>query len=493
MGNRNVRSTAFSQKKTLIPPRVVIIRVEKGDLRRGQERFERNFTIGRANYCDIQINDPHVSSNHAEIVLEGGRWFVQDSGSTNGTYLNGVRIQKIALPPLATFELALGGPKITLEIERPPEAAAAEVPPGEVSLTQVALRYFGTVVSGKIGERTMFIRQAFKKIRRKHTKRYWTIISVILILLLGTAGALYYQSQRLKKMHALAEDIFYAMKSLELQIATLQSVVAQRADPQLQKQVAEKMQQQHELQDNYSDFARELGISQEKLSEEDWLIYKIARLFGECDISMPAGFVKTVREYIHKWRLSPRLQEAMARAKANGYTAKVAQEMLANDLPPQFFYVALQESGFDVRRCGPPTSYGFAKGMWQFIPMTAVDYGLRTGPLVELPRPDPRDERHDFEKSTRAAAKYLRDLYETEAQASGLLVIASYNWGQGNVLALIRRMPKNPRERNFWRLLTHEQIPKETYDYVFYIISAAVIGENPSLFGFDFDNPLKLD
>jgi membrane-bound lytic murein transglycosylase D len=34
------------------------------------------------------------------------------------------------------------------------------------------------------------------------------------------------------------------------------------------------------------------------------------------------------------------------------------------------------------------------------------------------------------------------------------------------------------------------QIPQETYDYVFSIVSAAVIGENPRLFGFDFDNPL---
>jgi membrane-bound lytic murein transglycosylase D len=50
----------------------------------------------------------------------------------------------------------------------------------------------------------------------------------------------------------------------------------------------------------------------------------------------------------------------------------------------------------------------------------------------------------------------------------------------------------NPRDRNFWKLLQlhRAQIPKETYDYVFYIVSAAVIGENPRLFGFNFDNPL---
>jgi hypothetical protein len=53
-------------------------------------------------------------------------------------------------------------------------------------------------------------------------------------------------------------------------------------------------------------------------------------------------------------------------------------------------------------------------------------------------------------------------------------------------------MPANPKERNFWRLLARhrDQIPQETYDYVFYIVSAAVIGENPRTFGFNFDNPL---
>jgi hypothetical protein len=53
-------------------------------------------------------------------------------------------------------------------------------------------------------------------------------------------------------------------------------------------------------------------------------------------------------------------------------------------------------------------------------------------------------------------------------------------------------MPANPRERNFWRLLKdyREKLPGETYDYVYYIVSAAVIGENPRLFGFHFDNPL---
>ena len=169
--------------------------------------------------------------------------------------------------------------------------------------------------------------------------------------------------------------------------------------------------------------------------------------------------------------------------------------MLENHLPPQLFYLALQESDFKSRVVGPKTRFGIAKGIWQFIPATATRYGLKTGPLSGLRRYDPKDERFNFNKSTRAAAQYIRDIYETEAQASGLLVIASYNWGERKVRNLIRKMPQNPQDRNFWELLKlyRRQIPRETYDYVFYIISAAVIGQNPDLFGFSFDNPLKIN
>lgn len=103
---------------------------------------------------------------------------------------------------------------------------------------------------------------------------------------------------------------------------------------------------------------------------------------------------------------------------------------------------------------------------------------------------DEQDQRFDFALATRAGAKYLKLIYGTEAQASGLLVIASYNYGQNRVREMIKKMPDNPRERNFWKFIQQYQIPKETYDYVFYIFSAAVIGEDPKHFGFKFNPPL---
>jgi soluble lytic murein transglycosylase-like protein len=207
---------------------------------------------------------------------------------------------------------------------------------------------------------------------------------------------------------------------------------------------------------------------------------------------MPPGFVPEVHKYIDKWKSSDRLMHAVNTAVKNGYNVRISNEMLAQDLPPQFFYLALQESNFDPYVVGPETRKGIAKGMWQFIPETAVKYGLKVGPLADMRRPDPGDERHRPDLATKAAARYIKDLYSTDAQASGLLVMASYNWGETQVLPLIQSLPDNPRDRNFWKLLTkyRDKIPQETYDYVFYIVSAGAIGENPKLFGFDFENPL---
>ena len=98
--------------------------------------------------------------------------------------------------------------------------------------------------------------------------------------------------------------------------------------------------------------------------------------------------------------------------------------------------------------------------MWQFIPETGERYGLAIGPLVKFRRPDPADDRSNWEKATVAAARYIKEIYATDAQASGLLVMASYNWGEGRVIKRLKQMPANPRERNFWKLL--EALPQRS-------------------------------
>jgi soluble lytic murein transglycosylase-like protein len=146
-------------------------------------------------------------------------------------------------------------------------------------------------------------------------------------------------------------------------------------------------------------------------------------------------------------------------------------------------FLALQESGFDDKAVGPPTRYGIAKGMWQFIPETARRYGLRTGRLQDQPVFDPQDERFDWKKATVAASRYLKDLTITDTQASGLLALASYNYGEDRLREVLDKLPETPESRNFWRLLSDKRIPQETYDYVLSIVAAAVICEAPARFG----------
>jgi membrane-bound lytic murein transglycosylase D len=255
--------------------------------------------------------------------------------------------------------------------------------------------------------------------------------------------------------------------------------------------VKQYVEHRREMESNYEKYVA--NLYDRRLNEKDRLILQVTRRFGECELAAPPEYVREVNRYIRMWQSTNRLAEAVKTAQDLGYTKTIASVFMAQDLPPHYFYLALQESDFNRFNVGPRTRWGIAKGMWQFIPETGQTYGLKIGPLVDLPRADAADDRFDWEKATGAAARYVKDIYATDAQASGLLVMASYNWGEQRVIDLLRKMPRDPRQRNFWKLLElyRERMPLQTYNYVFSIVSAAVIGENPRLFGFKFDNPLS--
>jgi len=343
---------------------------------------------------------------------------------------------------------------------------------------EIAEHYFGDTAEREAGHRTMMLRRAYRRVDKKQKRRYRGMITAAAVLLLISVGVGVQQFRELQKGRQIAIDMFYNMKTLQMQV--------EQVDDQSLRSELRDMEAQY---DHYLD---ELGVLGQDLSEQDRVILRVARIFGECELSMPEDFAAEVKSYISKWRTTNRLKRSLQRMHEQNLGPVIAATMLDQHLPPQFLYLAMWESGFDPRSIGPRTRFGIPKGMWQFIPGTARQYGLRTGPLVELRRHDPKDERFEPELATDAAARYLHDIYYTDAQASGLLVMASYNWGPRNIRKRIRSMPQNPRERNFWALLQQHDIPRETYDYVFYIFSAIVIGENPALFGFDFENPLEL-
>lgn len=444
--------------------------------------FNRAFVIGRGDDCDVVIKEDVVSLRHAEVTFAKGEWRLRDLGSTNGTYVHGKPIESVAVQQPLNLRLGYSGPLLLLTPLGAPDRARETVSQ-PLRASAMADRYFADEPPPDMSEYTAKMRRIVKGEQKKRAKKYRIAVGILAALVVAAGGYAYWQRQLIKRQRAAAAELFYTTKALELEVSRLQLTAAEQQSYR---------ERRAELERRYQELVDALGIYSDGGRKDHQLVYRVAHRFGESEVNVPREFVDEVLRHIQRWKRSGELEDAIARAAEHSYGERIAEVMLDNDLPPEFFYLALQESRLKVEAVGPETRFGFAKGMWQFLPSTGREYGLQPGPLVGQRIPDPLDDRHDFEKATRAAAQYLYDIYTTDAQASGLLVIASYNWGQTNILRLIRSLPETPRERNFWNLLTNyrDRVPRETYGYVFNIVAAAVIGEDPALFGFDFAPPL---
>ena len=132
-------------------------------------------------------------------------------------------------------------------------------------------------------------------------------------------------------------------------------------------------------------------------------------------------------------------------------------------VPSELFYLAMIESGLNPNAY----SYAHASGIWQFIASTGKNYGLKKNWWI--------DERRDFEKSTRAAAHYLKDLFEEFDD--WYLAFAAYNCGSGRV----RKEIKRQNTKDYWKL---SRLPAQTRNYVPNIMAAIFIANNPAKYGF---------
>lgn len=465
---------------------VLIMHVTVGGERK-EFRQSTAFRIGRSAECEVSLQDTHVSRIHARCFPEGGQWYLEDLNSSNGTYANGARVSRLPLQTGSAVRLGAEGLTLTFllqEVVKPVPVRSGNVDPS---------RYFGKLKEGdQAGEHTMFIRSAFAQVQQKQKRKFGGVIAGLIVLLVAVAVYGLFQARKARQQRQVAEQMFYTMKGLDLEIANLQESVAAASTPEARQRLRAIADRRAQMEDSYDHFLSSMHVYSTHMSEQDRLIMRVARIFGECELDMPPEFRTEVQRYIKYWQTSGRFQAAITVAKQQGYVGVITTTLQKQDLPPQFFYLAMNESNFQADISGPQTPYGIPKGIWQFIPAAAVHYGLHVGPLLDERLPDQKDERNHVGPETLAAGKYLKDLYSSDAQASGLLVMACYNMGQPRVLRMIRSMPQDPRERNFWKVMKshREKIPQETYDYVFRIVSAAVIGENPRAFGFNFDNPL---
>ena len=453
-------------------------------------RFTSPFYIGRERGCDVELTHSQVSRRHAQVSIVNGAWLVRDLQSSNGTFVDGRRVEATPIGNGVVIQMGADGPALRIEPEEVAPASRDRPETAEDDLDAYAERYFGSESDDdeSVGGRTMMIRKAYQKVQQQQRRTHRLIIAAIALIAAAAGGYAIYAHRALSKQMAQAQDIFYGMKQQDVLFAELEQRLAQSGNAPGQQQIAAYMAERQRMQSDYDRYVA--GLFDRKLNEKEKLVMRVTRMFGECDAAAPPDYIGEVMRYVQKWQSTGNFERALKRAQSAGYPAKIASAFMAQNLPPQYFYLAMRESAFDPYAIGTPTRWGIAKGMWQFIPDTGKRFGLNIGPLARQSDVDQFDDRFNWEKATPAAARYIKDIYSTDAQASGLLVMASYNWGEVRVIDILKKMPQNPKDRNFWKLLAAHQVPLQTYEYVFYIVSAAVIGENPRLFGYKFDNPL---
>lgn len=201
---------------------------------------------------------------------------------------------------------------------------------------------------------------------------------------------------------------------------------------------------------------------------------------GETSVTfdIPIVINDQVAYFIEFFRTTHRKPFALWLQRSGRYIPMMREVLREHGLPEDLVYLAMIESGFN------PKAYSRrrASGPWQFISRTGKKYGLENNWWI--------DERRDPEKSTIAAARHLKDLYDQFN--CWYLAAAGYNAGAGKISRAIQRY----RTEDFWELAKHRYLRRETKHYVPKMIAAALIAKEPEKYGFDdivYDEPIRYE
>jgi membrane-bound lytic murein transglycosylase D len=154
-----------------------------------------------------------------------------------------------------------------------------------------------------------------------------------------------------------------------------------------------------------------------------------------------------------------------ALVRSGRYRDMIQRIFQQEGVPQDLIYLAQAESGFHPLAL----SRARARGMWQFMASRGVGYGLRRSWWV--------DDRQDPERSTKAAARHLKDLYNEFGD--WYLAMAAYNSGPGSVQLAVKRTGY----ADFWELYRRDVLPKETKNYVPIILAMTIMSKNPAQYG----------
>ena len=191
----------------------------------------------------------------------------------------------------------------------------------------------------------------------------------------------------------------------------------------------------------------------------------------EANIVYPASLQAHMDEsldYVQKFSNTKRKYLIHTYQKGKKYFPKIASVLKRFHLPQELKVLMALESAFNPNAI----SVAGAKGYWQIMDNVAKEYGLQISNPKD-PKSKNKDDRTNFSKSTLAAAKYLKDRCNN-LNNNLLLMVASYNWGIGNIWNAMKKTGKSSPD--FWDIKKY--LPSETKAYVMNFIALNVIFEN---------------
>jgi soluble lytic murein transglycosylase-like protein len=443
--------------------------------------------VGRSTENDIVLDDaPSVSARHLEIRCVGGVYRLCDLHSTNGTYLNGERVEETAISAPASIRLGNTGPELdfvmedaaadpnqTLVCDAPSRVIetsqdADAVPPisqdHEELLSNAVARARRARSRGEFDQTATIMRAMLDEALNRTSRKFKVTIAGLVIALTGVSAYGFWQIGNLKR----------EKRGLDSQMAKIELLIEKAdQDPAQTEQLVDRLDQ---VQGQARALENTLLYRIAAREREDPVTRGIRSLlaeFGAETYSIPPEFVEEVNRFIRRYQGPDRATTERALGEARPSMERMKEIFEKANLPPDLAYMALIESGMSDDNNDPAGSVGW----WQFGPATARHYGLRVEGKV--------DDRRNALKSTEAAAKYVRDLIlDFGAGSSVMLALAAYNLGPAKVKQAIRGVKDPIRQRNFWYLYRTRALPAETREYVPKVIAVMIIARNPQQFGF---------